>query len=354
MLHFFRKIRRELLANSQTIRYLKYGIGEIILVVIGILIAIQVDNWNEERIAAEKTKLLFQGVSDELVQNIDNIDRRINEYIDKDSFYFKVLNKRVNYEDYIASPNLFGFVFGWDRVSLVDDGFKELLAGKNNLTEFQDSIFIELKDLYGKRKINTDRDDQMIHESHLSFRDRMKEQAWHLDFTTGSIITDAMIQYALNDPLYLNELGELRQRETGRLNGMLWFRTKALNLYKKIAEMLKTEKDTSLIKDIEDFERLKGVYVWNNYYGDNKVVEVKSVLRGENELKLDLYVNDTLRSEWDVHPFYDSHLIFYIQEKGENRLARCVFGENGEIVGLIWLGFITEEDGERQMSKKIK
>jgi hypothetical protein len=72
MLHFFRKIRRELLANSQTIRYLKYGIGEIILVVIGILIAIQVDNWNEERIAAEKTKLLFQGVSDELVQNIDN------------------------------------------------------------------------------------------------------------------------------------------------------------------------------------------------------------------------------------------------------------------------------------------
>ena len=54
MLHFFRKIRRELLANSQTIRYLKYGIGEIILVVIGILIAIQVDNWNEERIAAEE------------------------------------------------------------------------------------------------------------------------------------------------------------------------------------------------------------------------------------------------------------------------------------------------------------
>jgi hypothetical protein len=47
MLHFFRKIRRDLLANNKTIRYLKYGIGEIILVVIGILIAIQADNWNK-------------------------------------------------------------------------------------------------------------------------------------------------------------------------------------------------------------------------------------------------------------------------------------------------------------------
>jgi len=57
MLHFFRKIRRELLANNKTIRYLKYGIGEIILVVIGILIAIQVDNWNEKRQENEKIKL---------------------------------------------------------------------------------------------------------------------------------------------------------------------------------------------------------------------------------------------------------------------------------------------------------
>jgi hypothetical protein len=354
MLRFFRKIRRDLLANNKSLRYLKYGIGEIILVVIGILIAIQVDNWNEERIANEKTKLLFQGVSDELVQNIENIDRRINDYIYKDSFYFNVLNKRVNYDDYIASPNLFGFVFGWDRVSLVDDGFKELLVGKNNLTELQDSIFIELKDLYGKRKINTDRDDQMIHETHLSFRDRMKEQAWYLDFTMKPYITDEMIQYALNDPLYLNELGELRARETGTLLGMLWFRTKALNLHKKIAEMLGTEKDTSLIIDIEDFERIKGVYVYKDYLRANRVIEYKNDIQGENEPKMLQFIDDVQVAEWDIHPFSNSHLIFYIEEKGENALAQRVQGENGEVLGLIWMGFINEEDGERRMSKKIE
>ena len=49
MLYLFRRIRRDLLADSKFFRYLKYGVGEIILVVIGILIAIQVDKWNEQR-----------------------------------------------------------------------------------------------------------------------------------------------------------------------------------------------------------------------------------------------------------------------------------------------------------------
>lgn len=49
MLHFFRKIRRDLIEDSQFFKYLKYAVGEIILVVLGILIALQINNWNEKR-----------------------------------------------------------------------------------------------------------------------------------------------------------------------------------------------------------------------------------------------------------------------------------------------------------------
>lgn len=49
MLKFFRKIRRNLLSDGKTEKYFKYAIGEIILVVIGILIALQINNWNENR-----------------------------------------------------------------------------------------------------------------------------------------------------------------------------------------------------------------------------------------------------------------------------------------------------------------
>lgn len=48
MIKFFRKIRQNLLLKNQTGKYFKYAIGEIILVVIGILIALQINNWNEQ------------------------------------------------------------------------------------------------------------------------------------------------------------------------------------------------------------------------------------------------------------------------------------------------------------------
>jgi len=49
MIKFFRKIRQNLLIENKTGKYFKYVIGEIILVVIGILIALQINNWNENR-----------------------------------------------------------------------------------------------------------------------------------------------------------------------------------------------------------------------------------------------------------------------------------------------------------------
>jgi hypothetical protein len=49
MIKFFRKIRQRLLAENKISKYLIYAIGEIILVVIGILIALQINNWNEQR-----------------------------------------------------------------------------------------------------------------------------------------------------------------------------------------------------------------------------------------------------------------------------------------------------------------
>ena len=48
MIKFFRKIRQKLLNQGETAKYFKYAIGEIVLVVIGILIALQINNWNEQ------------------------------------------------------------------------------------------------------------------------------------------------------------------------------------------------------------------------------------------------------------------------------------------------------------------
>lgn len=56
MLPFFRRIRRQLANNSTFFQYSRYAIGEIVLVVIGILIALQVNNWNEGRKARQEER----------------------------------------------------------------------------------------------------------------------------------------------------------------------------------------------------------------------------------------------------------------------------------------------------------
>jgi len=70
MIPFYRKIRKKLADDNKPMKYLRYTIDEILLVVIGILIALQIKNWNELRKEKEKTNLLFGQVQKELLYNI--------------------------------------------------------------------------------------------------------------------------------------------------------------------------------------------------------------------------------------------------------------------------------------------
>ena len=56
MLQFFRKIRKKLLSQNKSTIYLNYAIGEIFLVVIGILIALSINNWNSNLRSKKETK----------------------------------------------------------------------------------------------------------------------------------------------------------------------------------------------------------------------------------------------------------------------------------------------------------
>ncbi len=77
MIKFFRKIRQNLLNKGKTSRYFKYAIGEILLVVIGILIALQINNWNNLQIiyAQEKGTLI------KLVDDLKSDNRRFKDII---------------------------------------------------------------------------------------------------------------------------------------------------------------------------------------------------------------------------------------------------------------------------------
>lgn len=74
MVPFFRKIRKSLLGKSSLGRYMLYAIGEILLVVIGILLALQIDNWNEDRQMREVEMKTLRDLKVEFTENL--IDAR--------------------------------------------------------------------------------------------------------------------------------------------------------------------------------------------------------------------------------------------------------------------------------------
>jgi hypothetical protein len=78
MIKFFRKIRQKLLTENKFSKYLIYAIGEIVLVVIGILIALSINNWNEEKKSKIKSREYCEKLVSDLVTDTINIYYLIN------------------------------------------------------------------------------------------------------------------------------------------------------------------------------------------------------------------------------------------------------------------------------------
>ena len=81
MIKFFKRIRFQLMSENKTSKYFKYAIGEIVLVVIGILIALQINNWNEKQKDIDKEQQILLSLREEFKQNIKELefDHALNE-----------------------------------------------------------------------------------------------------------------------------------------------------------------------------------------------------------------------------------------------------------------------------------
>ena len=107
MIKFFRHIRKSLLLENKTGKYFKYAIGEIVLVVIGILIALSINNWNEERKEGIQGKAYVSEIYNDLKKDI----LRINDILKKLEIN-KVTSRQIleileSEDKYIADSSLF-------------------------------------------------------------------------------------------------------------------------------------------------------------------------------------------------------------------------------------------------------
>ena len=79
MLTFFRQIRKGLLDPMQTRKYMLYAIGEVLLVMIGILLALQVNNWNENKQQRNQELEILNDIRLNLIDSREQIDRAFKD-----------------------------------------------------------------------------------------------------------------------------------------------------------------------------------------------------------------------------------------------------------------------------------
>lgn len=91
MIKFFRNIRKKLLNEGKTSKHLKYALGEIVLVVIGILLALQINNWNEHRKEEASKKKLMLNIKAELMENKLRMEHHILGLHNSNAILNKVL-----------------------------------------------------------------------------------------------------------------------------------------------------------------------------------------------------------------------------------------------------------------------
>ncbi len=80
MLHFLRNIRKKLIIQENVRKYLLYAVGEILLVVIGILIDLQINNWNEAKKEQKREIAYLERLSENLTGDLRNLDLNIEFY----------------------------------------------------------------------------------------------------------------------------------------------------------------------------------------------------------------------------------------------------------------------------------
>lgn len=98
MARFFRRIRQKLLRESKLTSYLAYATGEIILVVIGILIALQINTWNEQREQNQEEQRILTNLRTDLRNDISQLEINIESSLDRQANIDTLL-------DFLAEPD---------------------------------------------------------------------------------------------------------------------------------------------------------------------------------------------------------------------------------------------------------
>lgn len=215
MLRLLRSVRRSLMAEHRVRAYFVYALGEIALVVIGILIALQVGDWSERRNEEERFLGILREVRQDVQGDIREIAGGLRSSEARDSLIQRILAREVTRAEYEARENADLF-----RVGLFTSTFERRSDGWSRIERLErppparfDPIVRLLSDLYGDFAAQVDVSDEVAF-SRLVQRHQWLElnQPWYWRLMRGTPDA-AMIDWYLSSDEYRNFVAAFRRED---------------------------------------------------------------------------------------------------------------------------------------------
>ena len=165
--------------DNRPLKYMRYAIGEIVLVVIGILIALQINTWNEGRKNEEKLKSIFIEIQDDLSKDILRLDELLIWYKEKDSIIYLVVNDSLTIEDYSENKDLSYLTYNAEPFDIHANGFNNLMNNIDYIKPSHKAVIDKLKNLYIEKKNNIDKFNEVLENEVLkNIRELGENKKW--------------------------------------------------------------------------------------------------------------------------------------------------------------------------------
>jgi hypothetical protein len=269
MIKFFRKIRYDLMGKNKTGKYLKYAIGEILLVVIGILIALNVNNFNEKRKHKERVIEALKEIHRDLSEDILESNDVIKNYKREDSIINILMTKKMSIEDYKSNnwPNYITAAATYYDLKINTNGFENLMANSDKIPKRYQRLIESLKKIYINDKNDLDdtfafsKDNIGLYLSYLA-----QNMDWYNELYYNFNLTEDAINYFLHDPYFKNHLTQYNLLSIENYYDTLYqFRINAEDSYRELTKELHLEdliaSDSTYYKiHAKDYDHFLGTY----------------------------------------------------------------------------------------------
>jgi hypothetical protein len=203
-----------LLSENKRAKYLIYAIGEVLIVIIGILIAIQIDNWNQQRQAEIKINHLLLEILNNLDDEIESAKRGIEFYNYKDTLITRVIERKVKREEFNSEPlsatyenqhpqyATFAYAGGY---SLNKNAYNNLVQISDRIPKKYSVLYSNVTYLYEDINDLVREREKKLLDNYYPCQNYLRDNKYFMsDLWAAKPLDDEAIDFFMYDPIYLN------------------------------------------------------------------------------------------------------------------------------------------------------